>query len=147
METTSTTESPAPAEPTTITTNHNTNQRRHHRILVIGSTGAGKSTLINALVGHEAMDTSSDAIGCTGSYATATTERPDPNEPGIVHQYEFIDTVGVNEPTEGTVSRTAALKMFFQFLKDNKVGFNLIIFCTREGRVTEESTTTYEINV
>lgn len=112
----------------------------HNRVLVIGSTGAGKSTLINALVGHDVMDTSSDAMGCTGYYSSVVTQH---NKV----EYEFIDTVGVNEPEEGTVSRSEALKLFFKFLKDNKEGFNLIIFCTREGRMTEESKSTYEIMV
>lgn len=126
---------------TTCTATSTTPSRSHHnRVLVIGSTGAGKSTLVNALVGYEAMDTSSDAMGCTGFYSSVVTHY---NKV----EYEFIDTVGVNEPEEGTVSRSEALKLFFKFLKDNKEGFNLIIFCTREGRLTEESKATYEIMV
>lgn len=112
-----------------------------NRVLVIGSTGSGKSTLINALVGYDAMGTSSDAMGCTCWYSTVRARHDDVT-------YEFIDTVGINEPEEGgTVSRSDALRMFFKFVKDNADGFNLIVFCTREGRMTEESKQTYDIMV
>eukprot|EP00977_Amphora_coffeiformis_P025091 scaffold18208_cov182-Amphora_coffeaeformis.AAC.1 len=124
----------------TNTSTNNGSSKSSNRILVIGSTGAGKSTLINALVGDDLCHTSSAAVGCTGSYTTVTATHNDVT-------YEFIDTVGINEPEEGTVSRTDALKMFFKFLRDNADGFNLIIFCTREGRITEESKTTYEVMV
>ena len=110
------------------------------RILVIGSTGAGKSTLINALLGSDVMATSSDARGCTASYAVESVEHK-----GIT--YEFVDTVGLNEPEGGTVGKTDALLMFFQFLRDNHQGFNLIIFCMREERMTEQTKATYQVMV
>jgi len=110
------------------------------RVLVIGSTGTGKSTLINNLLQREEMRTSSDVQGCTADYASATVDRK-----GL--KYEFIDTVGLNEPDGGTVSKGDALKMLIKFLNENSEGFNLIIYCLREERMTEQSKVTYQVMV
>lgn len=51
------------------------------------------------------------ATGCTGAYSSVTIEHSNQNndddekEANVSSMYEFIDTVGVNEPEEGTVKR------------------------------------------
>jgi len=110
------------------------------RVLVIGSTGTGKSTLINSLVGYRARDTSSGAKGCTASYSSTHMMHEG-------YRYDFIDTVGLNEPDGGTVSQSDALGKFLMFLKNNAKGFNLIIFCMREGRLTVQDKITYQLMI
>jgi energy-coupling factor transporter ATP-binding protein EcfA2 len=110
------------------------------RVLVIGSTGSGKSTLISALAGTQLAETSADAQGCTASYSSFFHTRRG-------NLYEFIDTVGLNEVDSGKVNQIDAMKMFFGFLKENSAGFNLIIFCTREERLTAQAKATYQVMV
>ena len=113
---------------------------RRCRVLVIGETGSGKSTTINALAGKEVVATSDGANGCTDNYKTVSFTRL-----GVA--YEFIDTIGLNEVTTGTVDQAMALKNFFTFLRDNKDGFNLIIFCLKRDRLTKQAQATYNVMI
>ncbi|CAF1411207.1 unnamed protein product [Adineta ricciae] len=101
-----------------------------NRVLVIGQTGAGKSSLINLLAGKKVANVSDSAKGCTFDFNTYQVE----------HQgeiYELIDTVGLNEGANGTVTAKQAMKMLIKFIKGNKRGFSCVLFVMPKGRLTD----------
>ena len=114
---------------------------RFLRVVVIGETGSGKSTTINALAGKQVVETSDSARGCTDHHTTVTIQ----DSHGI--SYEFVDTIGLNEVTTGTVDPQRALANFLAFLRDNQQGFNLILFCVRRDRLTQQAQATYNVMV
>jgi len=101
------------------------------RILVFGSTGTGKTSLLNCLTGQEHR-VSGGARGCTFK-----TEEYQPIEKNG-NSWTFFDTAGYDEPaTGGTISHTDALKSLIDMLHKSTKGFNLIIMVIRMGRITE----------
>jgi predicted GTPase len=101
-----------------------------HRILVIGQTGAGKSSLVNLLAGKKVAKVSDGAKGCTFQFETYQVDYN-----GEI--FELIDTVGLNEGTAGTVKPKEAMKMLIKFIKGNKRGFSCILFVMPKGRITD----------
>ncbi|CAF1201077.1 unnamed protein product [Adineta ricciae] len=101
-----------------------------NRILVIGQTGAGKSSLVNLLAGKKVAKVCDGANGCTFKFET---HQCDYNG----ELFELIDTVGLNEGSKGTVRPKDAMKMLIKFIKGNKRGFSCIIFVMPKGRITE----------
>jgi len=101
-----------------------------HRILVIGQTGAGKSSLVNLLAGKKVAKVSDGAKGCTFQFETYQVDCN-----GEI--FELIDTVGLNEGSAGTVKPKEAMKMLIKFIKGNKRGFSCILFVMPKGRITD----------
>jgi GTP-binding protein EngB required for normal cell division len=101
-----------------------------HRILVIGQTGAGKSSLVNLLAGKKVAKVSDGAKGCTFQFETYQVDYN-----GEI--FELIDTVGLNEGSAGTVKPKEAMKMLIKFIKGNKRGFSCILFVMPKGRITD----------
>ncbi|CAF1077553.1 unnamed protein product [Didymodactylos carnosus] len=99
-----------------------------NRVLVIGQTGVGKSSLINLMAGEHVAPMSDSAVGCTFDFNVYQVEY---NE----EMYELIDTIGLNEGSKGTVTHKDALKKLVRFIKQNKRGFNCVIFVMAKGRV------------
>lgn len=101
-----------------------------NRILVIGQTGAGKSSLINLLAGKKVAKVSDSAKGCTFEFDSYQVDYN-----GEI--FELIDTVGLNEESKGTAKPKDAMKMLIRFIKGNKRGFSCILFVMPKGRLTE----------
>jgi GTP-binding protein EngB required for normal cell division len=101
-----------------------------NRILVIGQTGAGKSSLINLLAGKKVAQVSDGAKGCTFKFETYQVDYNG-------ELFELVDTVGLNEGSTGTVKPKEAMKMLIKFIKGNKRGFSCILFVMPKGRITD----------
>ena len=101
-----------------------------NRILVIGQTGAGKSSLINLLAGKKMAAVCDSAKGCTFKFEMYQVEY----DGGF---FELIDTVGLNEGSNGTVTQKDAMKMLIKFIKGNRRGFNCVLFVMPKGRLTD----------
>lgn len=111
-----------------------TNYTEKPRILVIGQTGVGKSSLIKYISKNEDIIVSDKAVGCTFECKLYENE-----------EYIYADTIGLNETDKGTVSAGKAIDKIINFIKRNKKGFNLVIFVIRKGRITNELKNTYEL--
>lgn len=108
-------------------------------ILVFGSTGAGKSTLINHIAGFD-RPVSSDALGMTHSVEEGLVKHA-----GV--KYCIIDTSGLNQDYRGLVPGETAeteLKNLLRRTADH--GLNLMIMVTR-GRIAETLDNNYDLFV
>lgn len=94
-------------------------------IVIFGTTGSGKSSLINILLESEEAPASNDAIGCTATnddYLFSIDER----------KYRIWDTPGLNEGSEGLVPAEVALKNLKSFVKErmrDKNHTSIFILC------------------
>jgi predicted GTPase len=111
---------------------------KSQRILIVGGSGEGKSSLINLLAAENLAVVSSGARGCTLKCEEFSIRHGDLD-------YFVFDTIGFNEPTDGgKVSHKDAIKSLVHFAKDHKDGFNLIVFVMRKNRITKTFKDTYE---
>lgn len=80
-------------------------------IVIFGTTGSGKSSIVNILLEREEAPSSNDAMGCTATtnnYDVSIDER----------KYRIWDTPGLNEGSEGLVPAKLALKNLKSFVKE-----------------------------
>ncbi|KAG1824716.1 P-loop containing nucleoside triphosphate hydrolase protein, partial [Suillus subaureus] len=94
-------------------------------IVIFGTTGSGKSSIVNILLEREEAPSSNDAMGCTATvdnYDVSIDER----------KYRIWDTPGLNEGSEGLVPAKLALKNLKSFVKElmrDKSRAPLFILC------------------
>jgi GTP-binding protein EngB required for normal cell division len=107
------------------------------RILIVGTTGAGKSSLIKALTKDPNIPTSSQASGCT--FACTAYQSQNRKE------FIFVDTIGLNEPSTGTVNSKVAFAKMVEFLKASRAGFSLVIYVKNGDRPLDIDKKNYEL--
>ena len=116
----------------------------HHRfnIVLFGEMGAGKSSVVNLIMGSDVAPTSSGASSCT----------LDAKEYKVTIQgrdFRIFDTVGLNEPHSlrdpdrliGAINKAYCL---IKSLSDSG-GINLLVFCVRRGRLTVNTQQNYKL--
>jgi GTP-binding protein EngB required for normal cell division len=106
------------------------------RVLIVGSSGHGKSSVIKLLTGNQAIVTSSGAVGCTFECKEWRTDDG---------KWVFIDTAGLNEGKHGTVDGKIAAKKLITFIKENQAGFSLIVLVRCKGRILVTDEKNYEL--
>ena len=92
-------------------------QPHKKRVLVIGSVGAGKSSLINMIAEKSVTSVVDGAQGCTQNVITIAVKHNDV-------EYEFIDIPGLDGVSEPETALNGAVPKLFLFLASEKQNFN-----------------------
>jgi len=110
-------------------------------VIVCGETGAGKSSIINMIIGEEVAKVSDAAKGVTFESTPYPTTLPDD------FHITLWDTAGLNEGTKGKVNNREAIIKLHQLICDLREhgGVSLLVFCMRGPRITESSTDNYRM--
>jgi len=99
------------------------------RVLVIGSSGVGKSSIIRLLTGNREISSSDSADGRTFAFHSYK------DVPG----WEFVDSAGLNESLKGAIPAREAAKSLAAFARANEAGFSLILLVRKRGSRLSES--------
>jgi len=113
---------------------------RRRNIVVLGKTGAGKSTVCNHIAGRYAFQVA-DSFGSV----TSTTKHEEVAflEPGNVeYHFKVIDTVGIFDHKRTNKAVVNDIKKYFR----SKIpeGLSLFVFVFKQGRFTPEEKATFE---
>ncbi|KAG2145196.1 P-loop containing nucleoside triphosphate hydrolase protein [Suillus clintonianus] len=102
-------------------------------VVIFGETGAGKSSLINLILGSEMAETSCDAKGCTPGTKEYVHDIAIQNK---ILKVKLFDTAGLNEGSEGTVPAEEARKVLKKFLQKRmgQDGIHLLIYCVQGAK-------------
>ncbi|KAH7888364.1 P-loop containing nucleoside triphosphate hydrolase protein [Phlebopus sp. FC_14] len=109
-------------------------------VVIFGETGAGKSSLVNLIMGSKVAATSYGTAGCT---LESTLYEAD------IRGYHFRihDTVGLNEPYLGAEHYLSAIEKAHQLVTslNDAGGVHLLVFCLRGGRITATTQHNYRL--
>ncbi|KAG2339278.1 hypothetical protein BDR05DRAFT_1003539 [Suillus weaverae] len=99
-------------------------------VVIVGDTGAGKSSLVNLITGTQAAPTSCDTMGCT---IETTVYEHDIMTQGKILRVQLFDTAGLDEGSQGTIPNAQAqkaLKNLFQTLMKKKA-IHILMYCVQ----------------
>ncbi|TFK17257.1 hypothetical protein FA15DRAFT_683579 [Coprinopsis marcescibilis] len=94
-----------------------------HNIVFFGLSGAGKSSVINLILGRDAAETDNSANGCTFK-----AQSYDCDVDGNI--LALWDTCGLSEGENGTVKDVDAVGALYRLLKSLEGGVSLLVLCT-----------------
>ncbi|KAF5344704.1 hypothetical protein D9757_013890 [Collybiopsis confluens] len=110
-------------------------------IVVFGSTGSGKSSVINMIRRSSEAPVSSGASGCTFQSTAYSTKLQD-------KEYRLWDTAGLDEGKQGKVFDKKAFENLCSLvgqLSHNNNGVSLLMFVMRGPRITDAATKNYRM--
>lgn len=109
--------------------------RHTNNVIVFGQIGAGKSSLINMVLGEDLADTSSAAKSCTFDST--------PYEVEIGGKMLTLwDTSGLNEADK---SGQRAITNLYKLIEQLDQGVSLLVFCVRAPRITDSTVKNYQM--
>ena len=112
-------------------------------VLVIGKTGAGKSTVANKIIGENVFTTSGSVQSSTSGNSYHDVAVVDERN-GKYYSIRIIDTIGF-EDTGTTTSNEEIIKSVKRYFQTHTPeGIHLIIFVFRKGRFTQEEKKVFE---
>lgn len=105
--------------------------KRPFRAILFGDAGAGKSSVINLIVGKSVANVSSSFESCTLDFCSYEINTG-------MHQFLVWDTVGFNGVYNGNDVSRKALENAARLVRDlhKKGGVDLLVFCKKYGRLT-----------
>ncbi|KAF8149966.1 hypothetical protein B0H34DRAFT_170404 [Crassisporium funariophilum] len=107
-------------------------------VLLFGSTGAGKSSVVNMLSGSGVAPTSSSSKGMT--FSSTCYQKTISGD-----VYNIFDTAGLNEGMKGTVTPEEAVKHLFDLTRQFKDGVSLLVFVVRAPRISRLTQQNYDM--
>ncbi|KAN0091355.1 hypothetical protein V8E55_004921 [Tylopilus felleus] len=121
-------------------------QRRFSpNVLIVGETGAGKSSVVNLIAGERLAEVHSGADACTLEATSYDIILPD--NQGLSHHIRLFDTVGLNESQFKKNAYLSAVEkantLICQLQRTG--GIRLLLFCIRGGRITAVMQNNYRL--
>ncbi|KAG1872843.1 P-loop containing nucleoside triphosphate hydrolase protein [Suillus tomentosus] len=115
-------------------------------IVVCGESGSGKSSLVNLIAGTNIAKTSPDAVGCTTGTNVYDSDKLTSRQAETL-KVKLIDTAGLDEGTEGTVSDKEARKFLKKLLRTltEQGNVHLIMYCVRGEKKIQTLRHNYEL--
>ena len=112
-------------------------------VVVVGKTGAGKSTVANKILGLEKFEVKNIATSTTTQVAARCSSFHDSSS-RTQYNFTVIDTVGLFDTKKSTsnIDVMTKIKNFFQ--NESPKGINLVLFVSRKGRLTDEERHTFK---
>ncbi|KAJ3500728.1 hypothetical protein NLJ89_g9661 [Agrocybe chaxingu] len=97
-------------------------------VIIFGESGAGKSSVLNMVLGHSAATISNGGASCT-----FTSTGYDTWIDGTL--FRIHDTAGLDEGEEGQVPKIEAIVQLYTLLQSLEEGISLLVFCIRAPRI------------